>query len=255
MTFATHICKLGEAINRPHHVILLCIHAIIPIGIMALQGNTGTPVLVLLIFLTMLFAAGLSWKYILAGVIVSPVIGYLFWNYYAKEYHKLRILVVLDQEVWDAQLQLYSHHQNQSLMALDLGGLTGQGLFGGDYITMFALHNDFIFAYIGNALGFIGCILTLLLILAICVKMLVVASASRDSLGRLICFGVFSTVFYHTVINVGMVIALTPVVGVQLPFISAGGSSMLSLYLAIGLVLSVWAHREKKYHMFYEEKD
>jgi rod shape determining protein RodA len=255
LSFATHLYKVGENMNRFHHVILLCLHALLPIGIMAMQGNTGTPVLVLLIFLTMIFAAGLSWVYILAGAVVTPVIGYLFWNFYAKEYHKLRILVVLDDEIWQQEIQRYAHQQNLSLMALDSGGLTGQGIFGGEYVSMFAIHNDFIFAYIGNALGFVGCIVTLLLILAICIKILSVGSAARDSLGRLICFGAFSTIFYHTVINVGMVTALTPVVGVQLPFISAGGSSMLSLFIAIGLVLSVWAHKEKKYHMFYEEKD
>jgi len=255
LTFATHLHKIGNKLNMPHHFLLLCLHAGVPAGIMVLQHNTGAPVLLLLVFLTMLFAAGLSWKYILAGLIAAPAIGWAFWNYYAKEYHKLRILVVMDLEVQQEEMQRFFYQQLQGLMALDAGGLTGQGLFGGNYITMFAIHNDFIFAYIGNALGFVGCILTLLLILAICVKLLMVANAARDTLGRLICFGAFATVFFHSVINVGMVTALTPVVGVPLPFISAGGSSTLALYIAIGLVLSVWANREKKYHMFYEEKD
>jgi rod shape determining protein RodA len=255
MTFATHIHKLGNRLNELHHVILLCAHALLPMGIMALQGNTGTPVLVLLIFITMLIMAGLSWKYIAAGVVAVPIVGWALWTFYAKEYHKLRILVVLDSEIWEQELKRFSHQQNLSLMALDSGGVTGQGLTGGEYISFFAIHNDFIFSYIGMVLGFVGCILTLLLILAICIKLLSVASVARDNLGRLICLGVFSTIFYHTVINVGMVIAVTPVVGVQLPFISAGGSSLLSLYMAIGLVMSVWAHKEKKKHMFYEEED
>jgi rod shape determining protein RodA len=104
-------------------------------------------------------------------------------------------------------------------------------------------------------LGFVGCVLTVLLILSICIKLLSVGSVARDPLGKLICVGAFSTVFYHAVINVGMVVAVTPVVGVPLPFVSAGGSSTLALYIAIGLALSVWAHRERKFHMFYEEKD
>jgi rod shape determining protein RodA len=255
LSFATHLHKVGDKMNELHHVILLCVHALVPAAIMALQGNTGTPVLVLLIFLTMLFVAGLSWRYILAGAIAAPLAVYVIWNYYAKEYHKLRILVVLDSQIWEQELQRYSHQQNLSLIALDSGRLTGQGLTGGEYVSVFAMQNDFIFAYIGMTLGFVGCVLTLLLILSICIKILSVASVARDNLGRLICFGAFSTIFYHTVINIGMVVAVTPVVGVQLPFISAGGSSMLSLYCAIGLVLSVWAHKERKYHMFYTEKD
>jgi len=255
MTFSTHLHKVGEKMNQLHHMLLLCLHAFFPIIIMVLQDNTGAPMLVLFIAITMLFTAGLSWKYILAGIVATPVIGYAFWNYYAKEYHKLRILVVLDKEIQEQEILRFFHQQSRGLYALGSGGLTGQGLYGGDYIHIFAIHNDFIFAYIGMTLGFVGCVLSLLLLLSICIKLLSAASAARDSLGRLICCGAFSTVFFHTVINVGMVVAVTPVVGVPLPFISAGGSSTLALYIAIGLSMSVWAHKEKKYHMFYTEKD
>jgi rod shape determining protein RodA len=255
LTFATHLHKVGDKMNELHHMLLLCLHAFVPVIIMVLQDNTGAPVLVLMIFVTMLFAAGISWKYILAGAVAAPLVGVLFWNFYAKEYHKLRILVVLSEEIQEQEILRYFYQQSRGLTALGSGGLTGQGLSGGEYIHIFAIHNDFIFAYIGMTLGFIGCILTLLLMLCICIKILSVGSAARDLLGRLICYGAFSMIFYHTVINVGMVIAATPVVGVPLPFISAGGSSTLALYIAIGLVLSVWAHKEKTYHMFYTEKD
>ncbi|MCL1866116.1 MAG: FtsW/RodA/SpoVE family cell cycle protein [Oscillospiraceae bacterium] len=255
MTFATHLYRLGGRMNEIKHLALLCIHAMVPVGIMVLQKNTGSPILLLFIFVTMLFAAGLAWRYILAGLVAIPGIVWLFWNVYAKEYHKFRILVVLDKAIQEQEIQRYFNQQYLGLMALDSGGLNGQGLFGGDYITMFAIHNDFVFAYVGMTLGFIGCILTLLLILTICIKILTNGGLAKDNLGRLICIGAFSTMFYHTIINVGMVLALTPVVGVPLPLISAGGSSTLAIYIAVGLVMSVRAHREKKYHMFYEDDD
>jgi rod shape determining protein RodA len=109
------------------------------------------------------------------------------------------------------------------------------------------------FAYVGMVLGFIGCACALLLIFTICTKMLTTASASRDFLGRMICFGAFAVIIVESVVNVGMVLAITPVAGSQLPFISAGGSTTLSLWIAVGLVMSVWAYRKRDYHMFYEE--
>ena len=253
MTFATHLHRVGENMNRPHHMMLLCLHGMIPIGLVLIQDDTGTATIIALMFVTMLFAAGLSWRYILAGTVGIPALLYVFWEYYAKAHHKIRILVLIDEEIRNQEWIGAFDQQRRGLIALSSGGLTGLGVSGGDYTHIYAIHNDFIFAYIGMVLGFVGCVLTLLVLLLISIKLMTVATTARDSLGRIICCGVFAMVFFHSVINVGMVIAVTPVVGVPLPFISAGGSSMLALFFAIGLVLSVRAHREKKYHMFYEE--
>jgi len=255
MTLSAHISKVGDKINRLPHLALLCLHAMVPVGIITLQGNTGTSVIILSIFITVLFVAGLSWKYFLAGIISVPALGFLFWNFYAKDYQKNRILVIFDKEIQQKEIKGIFHQQNLSLIALGSGGLKGQGVTGGDYVSIFGIHNDFMFSYIGMTLGFIGCVLTLLLILLICVKILSVMSASKDYSGRLICAGVFSLFFTHSVVNVGMATAVLPVIGVPLPLISSGGSSTLSLYCAVGLVMSVFMHREKQYHMFYTEKD
>ncbi|MDR0222197.1 MAG: FtsW/RodA/SpoVE family cell cycle protein [Oscillospiraceae bacterium] len=255
MTFATHLCKAGDKMNHPRHFALLCLHGMVPVGLVIIQDDTGTALIILMMFLTMMFAAGLSWKYILAGLVGFPVLGVVFWNFYAQPHHKMRILVLIDKELQQKEAVGLYDQQRRSLMALGSGGLTGQGLSGGNYVYIFAIHNDFIFAYIGMTLGFVGCAVTLALLLLICVKIIAAAGAAKDLMGKLICVGAFSMIFFHSVINVGMVIAVTPVVGVPLPFISAGGSSTLALYCAVGLVLSVWAHKEKKYHMFYTETD
>jgi rod shape determining protein RodA len=84
-------------------------------------------------------------------------------------------------------------------------------------------------------------------------QVLFIAMRAKDDLGRYVCIGVFAMLFMHCAINIGMVLAVVPVIGIPLPLISAGGSSVLSVYLSIGLVLSVYAHRESKKHLFYNE--
>ncbi|MDR0197301.1 MAG: FtsW/RodA/SpoVE family cell cycle protein [Oscillospiraceae bacterium] len=255
MSFSAHLCKIGDKMNQLAHFLLLCLHVMIPVGLITLQDNTGSSVIILFVFLTMLFMAGLSWRYVIAGTLAAPVLGYVFWNFYAKDYQKLRILVIFDKEKQASEVLGAFHQQMQGLIAMSSGGLTGQGLSGGEYVSLFAIHNDFMFAYIGMTLGLIGCVLTLLLLLVICVRVLMVMGAARDLQGRLICAGVFALIFSHCVLNVGMVTVVLPVIGVPLPFVSAGGSSTLALFIAAGLVSSVWAHKEKEYHMFYTEKD
>ncbi|MCL1903241.1 MAG: FtsW/RodA/SpoVE family cell cycle protein [Oscillospiraceae bacterium] len=250
MTFATHLNKIGEKINHLPNLLLLCGHALIPILIMVLQKNTGAPVLVGLIFILMLFMGGISWKYIAAVFAAIPIFAYGFWNFYANDYHKMRILVIFDKEIQQQEILGYFNQQYRGLTAMGSGGITGLGFASDGYTSMFAIHNDFIFAYIGMTLGLIGCILTLLLLLAICIKLLTVMGGAKDSLGKSVCAGVFAMFFFHTIINVGMVTAVSPVVGVPLPLISSGGSSTLSLYIAVGLVLSVHAQQDKKYRMF-----
>jgi rod shape determining protein RodA len=226
----------------------------VPTGLVIAQDDMGTAMMIFGIFLIMICLAGLSWKYILAGITAAPVAAYVVWNYIAREHHIMRVLIIIDPEIQEAQKLDMFWHQYVGLQALNSGGLTGQGFTGGEYTYLFAVHNDFIFAYIGMVSGFVGCILALLLLLAICVKTLTVGSVSRDYLGRMICCGVLAKIFFHMVINTAMVTAVGPVVGVQLPFYSAGGSSTLAIWIAVGLVLSVWAHRKKTQHMFYEEE-
>jgi rod shape determining protein RodA len=139
--------------------------------------------------------------------------------------------------------------------ALGSGRITGLGVFGSDkYTYVPEIDTDFIFSYIGMTLGFVGCILTALMLGVICLKILSVAFSSKDTLGRLICVGVFAVFFSHSVINIGMDLGVMPVIGIPLPLISAGGTSVIALYAAIGLVMSVYFHRHKEEHMFYTEK-
>lgn len=256
MTFSTHLYKDQKNINRPTHFLLLCAHGMLPVGLISIQGDDGTAMVFLFMFIIMLVVAGLSWKYILAGCLAIPAVVFFAWNFLMQPHHKRRFLVLFDAEMQQEEIQGIWYQQYWGKIALGSGGMTGTGLFGGDnYVYTSELHNDFIFAYIGNALGFVGCLCTVVLLLAICLKTYSNALSAKDNLGKYICTGVFAMILCHMIINIGMVLTVMPVIGIPLPFISAGGTSTVALYAAIGLVLSVYGHREKKYHMFYTEKD
>ncbi|MCH5199684.1 MAG: FtsW/RodA/SpoVE family cell cycle protein [Oscillospiraceae bacterium] len=255
MTFATHLYKVDKNMNRLPHFILLCIHGLFPVGLISLQGDDGTAIVFLFMFVIMMLVAGLALRYIIAGCIAVPVGVYFVWNYIMQPHHKARILVLFDPEMQEAEIKGIWFQQFWGKVALGTGKMTGVGLFGGDYVYTSFIHNDFIFAYIGNALGFVGCICTVVLLLLICMKVYMNSVGSKNKMGKLICIGVFSMILIHSILNIGMVLAVLPVIGIPLPFISAGGTSTVALYASMGLVLSVYGHREKKYHMFYTEKD
>lgn len=248
LSFAFHLVKAGEHLNRFVNLLLLCLHGGLFIGAVMLQKDDGTALVYVAIFVAMLFAAGISWKYIAAVGLASPGILAILWFKVLEPYQKNRILSVINPEL---DTQGVSHQQLQSRIAIGSGQFQGKGLFGGSYVYVYEIENDFIFAHIGQTLGFLGCLITLLLLTGICVKLIASAWRSEDLLGRLICSGAFAMIFFHTAINVGMVVGILPVIGIPLPFISQGGTSVLSMYLAVGLCMSVHAHRPKPYTMFY----
>lgn len=254
MTFSTHLYKVGPKMNQLPHFLLLCLHGLSPVLIVSLQGDDGTALVFAFIFCMLMFVAGVSWKYITAALIVAPVGCYIAWNFIMQNHHKLRFLILFDEKLQEENPDAYLQ-QLRGLIAIGSGQLTGKGLTGGTYTYVPEIHSDYIFAYIGMTLGFIGCVATVLLLAVICLKILSVSSSAKDQLGKFICVGVFSMILFHAVINIGMVLGVIPVVGIPLPFISAGGTSVLSMFLSIGLVLSVYGHRDTKYHLFYSEKD
>ena len=255
LTFATHLSKVGGRMNEPLNMLLLLIHGAVPILIIIKQGDDGSALVFISIFVIMLFAAGISWKYMVAALVVVPVGIWFVWNYMMQPYQIKRIQILWDTEMQQEEMLGIYMQQYLGKKALGSGGMTGLGLTGSsNYTYVPELDTDFIFSYIGMTMGFVGCIVTVILLAALCLKCLSVASSSKDTLGRLICIGTFAVIFSHTVINVGMDLGVMPVIGIPLPLISAGGTSVISVYLALGLVMSVHSHRKKEEHMFYSEK-
>ncbi len=255
LTFATHLHKCGSKVNDPLNMLFLCIHGAVPTLIIMKQGDDGSALVFIFIFAAMLFSAGLSWKYMLAALVAVPPLIYVVWNYFMQPHQLKRFQVLFDEEMQQAEILGIYNQQWLGKKALGSGQLTGLGIFGSDkYTYVPEIDTDFIFSYIGMTLGFVGCLVTIILLASLCLKTLSVGSGSKDNLGRYICTGVFAMIFSHSVINIGMALAVLPVIGIPLPFLSAGGTSVISLYVAVGLVMSVHSHRRKAEHMFYSEK-
>lgn len=255
LTVATHIFKLGDKLNSLPHLLLLCVHGLTPVVLIIIQGDAGSALVFLFIFLCMLFVGGISWKYIVVGIAAVPPILYIAWNYIMGEHHKIRFLMLFDEELQE-QERLGSYlQQYNGKIALGSGQLTGLGFESDSFTYVPEIYNDFIFSYIGMTLGFIGCMALVIILAGLCLKLLSDASGAQDMLGKLICVGVFAMVLFHCIINIGMVLSVVPVIGIPLPFISTGGTSMVVTHAAMGLVYSVKTHREKQKHMFYTEED
>lgn len=255
LTLAAHINKLGDKLNSLPRLALLCVHGFAPFLLVLYQGDAGTALVFLFIFLCMVFAAGISWKYIAAALAATPVVLYVAWNYVMADHHRLRFIILFDEELQEAEkLDIYMQ-QYRAKVAMGSGQLTGLGFHSDSYTYVPEIYNDFIFSYIGMTLGFIGCMAVVIALAVLCLKLLSNASAAQDKLGKMICIGVFAMMIFHSIINIGMVLSVTPVIGITLPFLSTGGTSMIMMYVSLGPVLSIPTHKEKKRHMFYEEKD
>lgn len=251
LSLSYHCYKTREFFNNPLNILLVCIHGGIPALLVMLQGDDGTAIVFVTIFIAIVIAAGLSWKYILGAAVISPIAFLLMWNFYLQPVHKNRILSIINPERYANSDLLYQ--TNHSIIAIGSGQLTGKGLFGGDYSYVPLCHNDFIFSYAGQALGFIGCVGIVVLLALLCMRILFDGIRSSDELGRFICVGVFAYLITHCVLNIGMTVGVTPVIGIPLPFFSAGGSAILTATVSIGLVLSVRFHHSR-YDSIFKNK-
>ena len=210
---------------------------------MILSDDAGVSLIFVFIFVGMAFAGGVYWGWFALGGGLIAVGVPVLWNYLMDEYQRKRF-----QVLWDPSLDPLSiderYHTNQSLLSLTGGGLTGQGLFNGSRTKVHALnaqHTDFIFSAIGEEMGFLGCLAVIVLEFAIIARVIYVGTRTPDFARRVVCFGCASALIFQVLINVGMCIGLTPVIGLTLPFISYGGSSILSLYAMLGLVSGAYA--------------
>ncbi len=249
LTFALHLSKVDDKINQPIQLLLLLLHAALPIGVIFIQNDYGTVAVFIFIVAIMLYSAGISFKYIAAVLVALPALAAAAWFFVLGPTHKNRILVLFNPDLDTTA----GDQQAAGKIALGSGQLFGKGLFGGEYYYVPDAHNDFILSYIGQTLGFVGCMITIGVLGYICLKILANAHIARDNLGKYICMGVFALMLIHCFINVGMVLGVMPVIGVPLPFISDGGTAMLSMYVAIGFVMSTYSHSDKGYAVFYDK--
>ena len=208
-----------------------------------ISSDMGSALVFLFIFACMCFVGGVALRWFLLGGLAGGLAFWAMWDLNKiPSYMKLRFQVLFDHSL---DPQDTGWQQTRSLMALGSGKLTGQGLFHGtqtqsEYSSALPnRHTDFIFTVIGEELGLLGCILTLALLTAIIVRCVWVARHAKTSLEGLVCIGVASVVIFQVIVNVGMCLFVMPVIGLTLPFISYGGSSLVMLFMSMGMVSGV----------------
>lgn len=229
-------------------VLMLALHFGLYFGlIVVITGDLGSALIFLAIFIVMIVAAGLAWYWLgIAAAALAALIPF-FWNFLLHDYQKNRILAPYIPDVVDPAGNGVTWQTNRCKNAMASGRLTGVG-YGNGKLNIEARHTDCIFASIGEEFGMIACIAVILLLTLIIIRCCVIGLRSGSPFGMLICFGVASALAFQTFINVGMCIGITPVIGITLPFFSYGGSSIVTLFAAVGLVSGVKYRPKPKQH-------
>ena len=241
-TFAKHISLVRERINHPKELISLAIHAGAIVGLILISGDLGVALVYMAFLLIMLFVAGLSGWYFLGGTAAVVLAFPLLWEFLAS-YQKERIIVGFNPELDPLGKGMQPLLSKQ---CIGNGGIFGIGLMGkGDYEVLPASHTDFIFATVCEKFGILGGIFVIILLVVIVIRILWIAKDCGKDYGGLICVGVGAIIVVQTLENLGMCLAMLPVVGITLPFLSCGGSSVLATYVLVSLVHSISRFRSK----------
>ena len=245
ITFGVHLERLKGNINHPISILQLAIHAIIPVSLVIISGDMGSALVFMIIAVAMLFIAGLHWGYFLGGGLILLASLPLAWIYILDDIQKDRFLALIYPEEYPNII----YQQERGLAAIGGGGITGQGLFKGTLTqipnAIPEAENDMIFTVIGEELGLVGCVTALLLLTGIIIR--IIRTGRHDKIGntKVMCYGVASMIAGQVIINIGMCLMLLPVIGITLPFFSAGGSSNLCIYFSIGLIMSFYRYNQQ----------
>ena len=240
-------------ISHPVSIIHMGLHLMLLVGLnLALSSDMGVSLIFVFIFIGMAFAGGVSlWWFALAIGSIAAAFPIL-WQFLGQ-YQRNRILILFDPTI-DPQGINERYHSKINLQSLTGGGLTGQGLFQGNRTqggALFAQHTDYIFSSMGEELGFVGCVVIMLLELAIIARCIYVGVRCQDYMRRLVCYGAASALMFQLMINVGMCIGVMPVIGLTLPLISYGGSSVVTIFAMLGLVSGAYARPSSLSHERY----
>jgi rod shape determining protein RodA len=216
----------------------------IPVLMVAKQPDLGTALLIASAGFFALFLAGLSWRFLVGTFLVVAAAAYPIWEFVLHDYQRARVLTFLNPE--NDPLGT-GYHIIQSMIAVGSGGIYGKGWLNGTQSQLDFLperHTDFIFAVFTEEFGLIGALLLLTLYLVIIARGLYIATQAQDTYSRLLAGSLSLTFFVYVFVNTGMVIGLVPVVGLPLPLISYGGTSMVTLMAGFGILMSIHTHRK-----------
>ncbi len=231
------------------YIIVALILTLLPTALIAKQPDFGTSLFIASSGIFVIFLAGIRWRYILTAAITALAALPLAWMFYMRDYQKQRVLTFLNPEAdqWGS-----GYHIIQSKIAIGSGGLYGKGWLNGTQSQLEFLperHTDFIFAVLAEEFGLVGVLVLLAMYLFVIARGLYIGTQAQDSFGRLLAGSIILTFFVYIFVNIGMVSGLLPVVGLPLPLISYGGTSMVTMMAGFGVLMSIHTHRRLLTHI------
>ncbi|HXQ19789.1 MAG TPA: rod shape-determining protein RodA [Acidimicrobiales bacterium] len=247
---ATYCARRDEGLAWPDVFKLLALAAV-PMLLVMKQPDLGTAIVMFVVLLVMLAVAGLP-----ARILVILVLGAVLTIFVAAKvgllhhYQIQRLTSFLNQDSHSAQVQKLVYNTTQSKIAISSGGAFGAGLNHGSQTSLGYVpeqQTDFIFSAVGEQLGFVGATTLLLMLSVLSWRLLRAAQMARDNFGRLLCAGLFTYVAYSVFQNAGMSMGIMPVTGIPLPFVSYGGSAAICFFAAVGVAISVYRQRSRRY--------
>lgn len=226
------------------YILISFVPVVVSIFLIIKQPDFGSAFVIFFLWLSILIMNGINKKHLFILFLTGLIIAFLSWNFFLKDYQKERVITLFNSS---SDPLGAGYNVIQSTVAVGSGGFWGKGLGHGSQSQLNFLpekHTDFIFAVVSEELGFGGAVFVIILLGVIITRLLKIALNSRDNFGKLIVGGVASVIFIHSLINIGMNIGVMPVTGIPLPFLSYGGSSLITLIAAVGIAESVcWISR------------
>lgn len=234
-----------KEINKFWKLLVFLFFAMLPVGLIILQPDWGTAAAFITAILFMIFVSGIDKKYIFTVIILTIIAIPILYNYVLPDHAIRRIKVFLNPGL-DPRGDGYNILQSQ--LAIGAGQVFGMGYLQGNQTQLGFLHpksTDFIFSVIGEELGFVATGTIVILYVVLITKSIYIAKTAKDNIGSYIAIGIAGIFFFHMVENIGMTIGLLPITGVPLPFVSYGGSSLVTNFICIGLLLNISARRQR----------
>lgn len=240
ISFSYHLDMVKDKINRLKTIVPLVIHGMIPIALVIATGDAGSALVFLIMFIGMLFFAKVHIGYFIAGICALIVVFAAAWRLdIINGLQRERITALFYPELYEDTL----YQQTNGKIAMGSGGWFGQGFLNGSMTQSGAVpvnDNDMILSVAGEEFGYVGTIIVILLLLILTLRVLFTGLKARDNVGYLMCSGIAVMLFAQIFINVGMELSILPTIGITLPLFSAGGSSSICIYLALGIEMSVY---------------
>jgi len=236
---ASYFSNLASKIKTFRHFFISGFLTLIFFLLVIAQPDFGSAMMLFAIWLIMMLAAGFSKKYFISLFLIGAILSSMAWVFFFKDYQKDRILTFLDPS--ESSLES-GYNVNQAMIAIGSGGLTGKGVgFGSQSQLKFLpeAQNDFIFSVIAEELGFLGVSLLLLFYAIFFFRALIILPKIKDDFGVYLIIGALGLIFIQMFINIGMNIGIVPIVGLSLPFVSYGGSALLSLMVLVGIMENI----------------